>query len=194
MTSMIRLLTTTSVLMLTMMVPAGVYADCGGQFSKVWKASPTALSPSPTLPQRQVVSWRPMAVAAIENEGDSSRPAIAGLWQVTLVANGTVIDVGFDAWHADGTETLNDVSPISHNVCLGVWVQTGRRTFMLKHPAFRYDAAGNVIGTLVLRETNVVNRAGDGFTGTFTIEFFDLAGASVFQGAGEIYGQRVTVD
>jgi hypothetical protein len=125
---------------------------------------------------------------------DDHRPLIVGLWKVTLVADGAVIDVGFDAWHADGTETLNDASPVSHNVCLGVWVQTGRRTFQLKHPAFRYDAAGNVIGTLVLRETNVVNAAGTRFNGTFTIQFFDLSGIVVFEGAGQIAGERITVD
>jgi hypothetical protein len=89
---------------------------------------------------------------------------------------------------------LNDASPVSHNVCLGVWQQTGRRTFQLKHPAFRYDATGNLIGTLVLRETNVVNRAGDRFSGDFTIQFFDLAGTMIFEGAGQITGERVTVD
>jgi len=122
------------------------------------------------------------------------RASIVGLWQVTLVADGTVVDVGFDAWHADGTETLNDASPVSHNVCLGVWQQTGRRTYQLKHPAFRYDPAGNVVGTLVLRETNVVDRTGSRFSGTFTIQFFDLAGAMIFEGSGQITGERVTVD
>jgi len=40
----------------------------------------------------------------------------------------------------------------------------------------------------------VVNRRGDHFAGTFTIEFFDLAGNSIFTGAGEITGERITVD
>jgi hypothetical protein len=33
-------------------------------------------------------------------------PTIVGLWNVQFVADGQVIDAGFDAWHADGTETL----------------------------------------------------------------------------------------
>lgn len=121
-------------------------------------------------------------------------PIIVGLWKVTFSVGGQVTDVGFDAWHSDGTEVLNDVSPISHNVCLGAWVQVGTRTFKLKHMILRFDASGNFIGTAVLRETNVVNRAGDVFTGTFTLEFFDLDGNSVFTGAGDIAGERVTVD
>jgi len=168
-----------------MLFPARAYASCGDK--ALARIAPSGLTLSGT--PRTLLESAP----AFEREPDRVA-AIVGLWQVTLTAGGEVIDVGFDAWHADGTETLNDVSPISHNVCLGVWKQTGRRTFELKHPAFRYDAAGNYIGTLILRETNVVNRAGDRFSGTFTIEFFDLAGTSIFMGAGEIVGERVTVD
>ena len=126
--------------------------------------------------------------------GFSEHPSIVGLWKVTLTSGGSVIDVGFDAWHSDGTETLNDSSPISNHICLGVWTQTARREFRLKHPAFRYADDGSLIGTLLLRETNMVNRSGDRFTGTFSIEFFDLDGNSIFQGSGEIVGERVTPD
>ena len=184
----IRIVTAVGAVMVGLILPARAQADCGGRVA-------SALS-SPAAASRRSSSVQPLRAATDQTFGGDfdRRPLIVGLWQVTLVADGAVIDVGFDAWHDDGTETLNDASPVSHNVCLGVWVQKDRRTFQLKHPAFRYDATGNVIGTLVLRETNVVNRAGDRFTGTFTIEFFDLDGTSVFQGAGEIYGQRVTVD
>jgi hypothetical protein len=174
-------------IVLSLALPSAVSADCGG-------AALTALAR--TGAGFRVQDVRPQAVAAQNDQiaFDDHRPLIVGLWKVTMVADGAVIDIGFDAWHGDGTETLNDASPVSHNVCLGVWAQTGRRTFQLKHPAFRYDAAGNVIGTLVLRETNVVNVAGNRFTGTFTIQFFDLAGAMVFEGSGQITGERVTVD
>ena len=125
---------------------------------------------------------------------EPERAVIVGLWQVTFTSAGQVTDVGFDAWHSDGTETLNDVSPISHNVCLGVWKQTGPRRFELKHMVLRFDASGAMIGTAILRETNTVNREGDAFAGTFTIEFLDLEGHIVFTGAGEVTGERVTVD
>ena len=124
----------------------------------------------------------------------SEHPSVVGLWKVTFTVGGEVTDVGFDAWHSDGTEVLNDVSPISHNVCLGTWVQVGIRTFKLKHMILRFDGSSNFIGTAILRETVVVNRAGSAFTGPFTLEFFDLDGNSVFTGAGDIAGERVTVD
>ena len=113
---------------------------------------------------------------------------------MTFTSGGQVTDVGFDAWHSDGTETLNDVSPISHNVCLGVWVQTGPQRFQLKHMVLRFDPSGAMIGTAILREIITVSRNGDAYTGTFTIEFLDLAGTMVFQGSGEIVGERITVD
>ena len=55
-------------------------------------------------------------------------------------------------------------------------------------------AVGTLIGTAILRETNTVNREGDAFIGTFTIDFLDLEGHIVFTGAGEVTGERVTVD
>jgi len=172
---------------LNVCVPTNAIANCGASGGVALK--PIALQ----LPDDSVVhgdrSGEPQADASF-----GAHASIVGLWKVTLTAGGAVIDVGFDAWHSDGTEILNDASPVSHNLCLGVWVQTGPRRFQLKHPGLRFDASGNLIGTLILRETNVVNRAGNRFTGTFTIEFLDLAGNTVFQGSGEIVGERVTVD
>lgn len=130
----------------------------------------------------------------VREQREAERAVIVGLWTVTFTSGSQVTDVGFDAWHSDGTETLNDVSPISHNVCLGVWKQTGPRRFELKHMVLRFDASGAMIGTAILRETNTVTREGDAFTGTFTIEFLDLEGHVIFTGAGEVTGERVTVD
>ena len=172
-------------LAVTAIVPAYAAADCGGALTSLMPAARPA-DPNSALARSGGI---------VQTAASSQDPAaIVGLWSVTLTSGGSVIDIGYDAWHADGTEILNDASPVSHNVCLGVWIQSGPRTFQLKHPALRFDAVGNVIGTLVLREVNVVNRRGDHFAGTFTIEFFDLAGNSIFTGAGEISGERITVD
>jgi hypothetical protein len=172
-------------LLLSVLLPARAWADCGGGLDSL---KPAHLS--------QEAAPRVVGGNDLDQQSDSRvvQPTIIGLWSVTLTSGGAVIDIGYDAWHGDGTETLNDASPVSHNVCLGVWKQTGSRTYQLKHPALRFDAAGNVIGTLILRETNLVNRTGDRFTGTFTIEFFDPSGNSIFTGAGEIAGERITVD
>ncbi len=168
----------------TLGVAADASAQCGGSRATL---KPAALQSSSD-------GWRKRRFEFIAEHDSDQRASIVGLWKVTLMSGSAVIDVGFDMWHADGTEILNDSSPLSNHVCLGVWKQTGPREFLLSHPALRFAADGSLIGTLVLRETNVVNRAGDRFTGTFTIEFFDLANNSVFTGAGDIVGERYTVE
>jgi hypothetical protein len=183
-TNMKRHALTAAALALSAMLPVRASADCGGRLDRL---QPATMAPADGQGVRNTEGRR-----LLPSFPDD--PSIVGLWSVTLTSAGSVIDVGYDAWHADGLEILNDASSISHNVCLGVWKQTARRTFELKHPALRFDASGNLIGTLVLRETNVVNRAGDRFSGTFTIEFFDLSGTSVFTGSGEIAGTRITVE
>jgi hypothetical protein len=169
-----------------LMVPVEADASClGGMPAKPIAYQSATATVSGTAPAS------PFTPTAKER---AEHPIIVGLWKVTLSVGGEVTDVGFDAWHSDGTEVLNDVSPISHNVCLGTWVQVGIRTFKLKHMILRFDGGGNFIGTAILRETNVVNSAGNAFAGTFAIEFFDLDGNPVFNGAGDITGERVTVD
>ena len=50
--------------------------------------------------------------------------SIVGLWQITFYYEGQVVDVGFDVWHTDGTELLNDIqTPATGNVC----VRSGHR-------------------------------------------------------------------
>lgn len=187
MNTIIRFAASALVLTLCAAWPRAALAECAGAPALAKMARAGRLTQSAPLQTEHSVPWdgRPDV---------DRRTSIVGLWQVTFMVDGVVTDIGFDAWHGDGTETLNDAAPIAHNICLGVWQQTGRRTYQLKHPAFRYDAAGNVIGTLVLRETNVVERGGARFTGEFTIQFFDLAGTLEFEGAGQILGERITVD
>ena len=89
-----------------------------------------------------------------------------GLWKVDISADGQVINQGFDAWHGDGTETLNDsVPPTAGNVCLGVWVRTGNRTYKLKHLSWNYGADGNAIGIVIIRELVRLNRSGNSYQG-----------------------------
>jgi hypothetical protein len=128
-----------------------------------------------------------------EGRGDRS---IVGLWHLTFLINGVAVNQGFRQWHSDGTEILNDTAPpVTGNVCLGVWVQTGRRTYRLKHPAWRFDAAGNLIGTQLLREEVTLARGGNSFTASATLEFFDLSGNKVGElPPGEVRGERITVD
>src|ERR1700744_4534687 len=45
--------------------------------------------------------------------------SIVGLWMTNFISQGQLVDQGFDAWLADGTEILNDnPPPATGNVCL----------------------------------------------------------------------------
>ena len=124
---------------------------------------------------------------------NSTTGAIAGLWQITFKSGGQVVDVGFDAWHSDGTEMLNDTpAPATGNVCLGVWSQSGRSNYRLKHPSWTFDNSGNLTGTAVIREAVTLNVAKNQFSGTYTIEFFDTSGNSEGRFDGTVEATRIT--
>ena len=107
-------------------------------------------------------------------------------------------DEGFDVWHADGTEILNDngVPPAQGNVCLGVWKKTGPRTYKLKHLAWNWDInnQGMLTGTLIIHETVTVDADGDSYTGSFTFDFYDLNGNFSKEDAGYLEATRIFVD
>src|SRR5579863_1508681 len=68
-----------------------------------------------TAPQADAISAQPLVSDAAVST------SIVGLWNVTFLSGGQVVDVAFDAWHGDQTEILNDYTdPIEGNVCLGV--------------------------------------------------------------------------
>jgi hypothetical protein len=156
--------------------------------SKLAYARPAIESAEPDAPQAR--SGQTTADAQ-----ESSDASIVGLWKTKFIAGGQVVDQGFDVWHSDGTEVLNDTPPPSTgNVCLGVWIKTGKSTYKLKHPSWNFDPAGNLIGTVVIREDVTVSNDGNSYKGTFTLDVFDLAGNRLDHANGTISAQRITVD
>jgi hypothetical protein len=124
-------------------------------------------------------------------------PSITGLWKTVYVSGGTVINVGFNIWHSDGTEwALDSLSPpFQGNTCAGVWEQIGRRTYRTVHPAFNYDAAGlSVVGIFIERVRVTVAADSDRFEGTFTFDNYDFQG-NLLPGSvsGTITATRITV-
>jgi hypothetical protein len=120
---------------------------------------------------------------------------ITGLWHVTFTSGGETVDVAFDAWHSDGTEILNDyTNPIEGNVCLGVWTQTGPRTYRLKHPSWSFDESGNLLGTVIIRETVMLSLDRDSFKGTYAYDIYDTTGTFVEELTGNVAGTRITAD
>ncbi len=172
-------------------VLAGVSrADCGS--SMAIQRFAVANEPEPTSAPDEAGLLNSRQIAP-QND-DSRNGSIVGLWKATFTSGGQVVDQGFDLWTSDGTEILNDTpAPATGNVCLGVWVRSGA-TFKLKHPSWTFDAAGNLNGTAVIREQVMLDRDGNSYRGSFTVDVFDLAGKKLFHLAGAIVAQRITVD
>jgi hypothetical protein len=195
---------------MTMTLSAGIFvtlfvskanAGCGdlrnwqGPFEFVQQSADTRLLP------RSVEAETPSA-------RDFSRASIVGMWKVQFVSkgnvnhnpsipDGAVIDFGYSQWHSDGTEILNSGgrAPATENFCLGVWGQTGYLDFALNHFALSYDAASGTLNAKVnIREQVTLSPSGDMYTGTFSIDVYDPKGNHVDHLAGNIAGQRLTVD
>jgi len=130
--------------------------------------------------------------------------SIVGFWHVKFVSGGQLVDEGFDQWHSDGTEILNDTPPpATGNVCLGVYgqvpspsaiINATKPSYKLKHLAWTFDDAGNVNGTAVIGELVSVSANGATFTGTCTLDVYDLMNNLLFHEDGQITGERITVD
>lgn len=120
---------------------------------------------------------------------------IVGLWDVKFIVDNQVVDEGFDQYHSDGTEILNDTPPpATGNVCLGVYEKTGARTIKLRHPSWIYDPTNTtVIGVATILENIKLDKGGRTFTGTFTIQLRDTFGNSLGPDiVGELKGARIT--
>src|SRR4051812_36831504 len=96
--------------------------------------------------------------APLNSSAHESGPPITGLWFVTFYSEGVAFDQGFDVWHSDGTEILNDNGPpepawSTGSFCMGVWKLTGHNTYKLKHVGWNFDGNGNLSGRLVILQT-----------------------------------------
>lgn len=133
--------------------------------------------------------------------------SIVGMWKIKELAfgnrdhtppipDGTQIDFGYAQWHGDGTEFYNSggFAPATQNYCLGVWVETSHNKYQVNHFALTYDMGGHYTGIINIRETVSVSPGGTKYSGTFTINAYDLTGSEVNHLTGQVTGERVTLD
>ncbi len=121
-----------------------------------------------------------------------SKPSFVGLWDTKLISGGQVIDEGFDAFHSDGTEILVDQSnPITDNVCLGIWEQTGPLTIKLKHPSWYFDTNGNLLGVVIIHETLTLDPDCDRYHGISSEDVYDTQGNKLATYTAQITAKRI---
>ena len=168
----------------------GVAAGCG------WSAQrmPPGVFSAVPLPQLQAPTSGG-ALAEVPEGGNG--PSMTGLWKTVFVADGAVVNLGFNTWHSDGTEwALDQGPPVSGQVCPGVWEKIGNRTYATVHPAFNYDATNTyVVGILIERLNVTISSDANSYAGTFTWDSFDLEG-NLLPGTrvvGTITGTRIKV-
>jgi hypothetical protein len=154
------------------------------------------------IERQQAASRHPSSTFVLVADNEPAGAAVVGFWKFTFVSrnnpgipDGTVLDAGYAQWHSDGTEIMNSSRPpATQSFCLGVWKKTGPSSFKLNHFALSFDLSGNSVGGSNIREEITVEHGGDKYTGTFTIDAFDVHGVHVRHIAGDVTGERITAD
>ena len=119
---------------------------------------------------------------------------IVGFWQATFVSDGQTIDSAYVQWHADRTEIMNSSrDPRTQSFCMGVWKRVGSN-YTLNHFALSFDSSGNEIGPANIRENITLDHTGMSYSGTFTIDQYDLSGNLLVHLEGGVTATRITAD
>jgi hypothetical protein len=152
------------------------------------------------------------------------RAPIVGLWafKYTSMGNsktlgipdGAPIDNGTTGWFADGNEiTFSGArNPIVGATCIGVWKQTGERTYVLNHIGLSWNpiapsaapagpgnpggGPGAPGGPAFIKQSVTLSRDGQSYTGTFSINQLLPDGKTPAAPAikGTIAATRITVE
>lgn len=143
------------------------------------------------------------AVCAVALSGTATRAATVKLVQHAALVPGSGItgtwltsyDGGvrnaFTAWQKGGTASqIVDFAAKTGNVMLGGWKANGDGTMSLSLIGWTYDDKGNtLIGYFTKTETDTP--AGNSYSGTFEVTFYDLQGNIQFQHDGTLTATRV---
>ena len=135
-------------------------------------------------------------------EPGSEQDRIVGYWKAQFLSkgnsgipDGTVLDAPFVQWHGDGTEIMNSTrDPTTQSFCTGVWHKTGKLTYQLNHFTLSWDGNHNFVGPGQIQESITLNKAGNTYTGTFTIDQYDTNGNLIVELKGNQTATRVTVN
>lgn len=149
-----------------------------------------------------------------QRSGAAWHESIVGLWKVSWTSDGTAspqsvptdFDFGTVQWHSDGTEfnISGARAPSTGDVCMGVWKQTGVRTYKLNHVALGWASADSpgapvvpaaFVGPATILQTITLSVDGNSYSGPFTIDQYAADGTTLLEHiAGTITGTRITAD
>jgi hypothetical protein len=203
--------TAMAAVLVTAMLSGAVGAQCLSGAG--WKAAakPTVWTPSNGAARLLHAAYEP-------GEGDGNPHTIVGMWHMKLVAGtitlfnnapelpfpeGAEFDAGYQQWHNDGTEMLNSGGrpPFTSSFCMGVWEQTGPRTYKLNHFAIAWSNLATRTGPTSIVEEVTLSPDGKTFAGHFTItdylETDSPAGSSITKQdtvSGPITATRIDVN
>jgi len=156
-----------------------------------------------SMPAQTAASLRqPPSKFVLVSDSEPEGASVVGFWKIVFasrnnlgIPDGTVLDAGYAQWHSDGTEIMNSSRPpATQSFCLGVWKKIGPSTFRLNHFALSFDLSGHPVGGSNIREEVIVEHGGNKYTGTFTIDAFDVNGVRTRHIAGDVTGERITAD
>jgi hypothetical protein len=191
-----KIMPTLSALALATMFAPYARAGCG-----LYSPVPHAASWQPQIASPRLVR----AALAIDDDGATPHgPSIVGTWKEHWISegsdgikDGTEVDAGYATWHSDGTEinVSGMRAPMTGDVCLGVWVRTGARTYQLNHFGISYDPTGaNLVGPARIQQWLTIDPKGNATSGKFTIDQWDEAGNLLGHVQGNVIGTRVTME
>jgi hypothetical protein len=141
-----------------------------------WSDAPRT-APAPGGAVSHLISTTSATFVRIADRG--SEPTIVALWKFEMISkstpthtnpmpDGTLIDFGTAAWHADGTELqVSGIrNPGDGDVCQGVWRQVDDATFVLNHYALAWTN-GTYTGPVNIRARVTVDATGNHYSGMF---------------------------
>lgn len=132
--------------------------------------------------------------ASLRLVSSTNTEPIVGFWSIVLSIDGQAIDSGYAQWHDDGTEMMNSSrSPATQSFCMGVWKKVARNTYKLNHFALSFNPDGSEVGPANIRQLVTVKN-GNSYSGSFTLDQYDLSGNLLVHLEGDVSGTRITPD
>jgi hypothetical protein len=191
-------------------------AGCGGWAAPVAPTSPTGDVPAAREGGFLNTVYRPGDGQFMRvNDSQDEWEGIVGTWRFTWTSDGTAypqmipfgaqVDFGTHQWHSDRTEifTSGGRAPSSGDICMGVWKQTGRFTYKMKHIALAWLSSDTTpaakpatyLGPAIITESVTLNRAANRYEGSFTLDQYAKDEVTLIEHiSGKVEATRFTVD